>query len=394
MKKKQYLFIILCLVSICCLSILFLRDYKKTNTTSPSSLHTATDSLDFAFEVQLKYAKGFSVTNHENYKEIHIFNPTGSDTLASYITALQTTNLPDSLKNKGNFIPVPCQTIACLSTTSVGGLEILDLREHLIGCGSPEYIWDEHLQKRIQKGEILEIGRGMGFNIEQIVNLMPDLLMQNFMNKTDVDGNLSNLGIQIIYNNSWKENTLLGRAEWFKLAALFFSKSRKADSIFNKIEENYQRIIAKAATAKTSPTVVYGMDYRGVWYLPQDNTYVAKMLQEANAKFQGAGAGNSSLPKSFEEIYENYHQADFWLSTASKIHNMKEFLSSNERYIQFKAAKNNKVFLANKREKHSGGNDYWESGHSRPDILLKDVVKILHPELYPEYETVYWHQLK
>lgn len=352
------------------------------------------DSIDFAFPVQLKYAKGLEIINHSNYKEIHVFNPLGQDTLATYIVALRTTSLPNSIKNSGVYIPIPCKTIACLSSTDIGCLVALGLSEKIIGCGSPEYIWDKKLQERIKEGKVSEIGRGIGFNIEQIVSLMPDLLMQNFMNKTDVDGNLTNLGIKIIYSNSWKEHTLLGRAEWFKLSALFFGKSQKADSLFNKVEKNYKEIIETAKTAKNRPTVVYGMDYRGVWYLPQNDTYVAKMLNDANATFQGSGAGNNSLPKSFEEIYEKYHNADYWLSTGSKIHSMEQFLSSNERYIKFKAAKNYKVYLANKREKSTGGNDYWESGHSRPDILLKDIVKILHPELYPNYETVYWKHLK
>jgi iron complex transport system substrate-binding protein len=28
-----------------------------------------------------------------------------------------------------------------------------------------------------------------------------------------------------------------------------------------------------------------------------------------------------------------------------------------------------------------GGNDYWERGVVRPDLILADLVKILHPEI-------------
>lgn len=40
-----------------------------------------------------------------------------------------------------------------------------------------------------------------------------------------------------------------------------------------------------------------------------------------------------------------------------------------------------------------GGNDYYESAVVNPDIVLRDLVKIFHPELVQE-ECVYYKQLK
>lgn len=377
-----------------CLSLCFTTCCKRKTEATLNLSSKQTDSIDFAFPTQIKHAKGFGVINHKDYKEIYVIHPMSKDTMATYITALHSTILPDSIKAKGIYIPVPAQNVACLSTTEVGSVEILGLQDKLIGAGSPEYIWDKKIQQRIAEGKITEIGRGMGFNIEKIVALAPDLLMQNFMDKTDVDGNLSNLGIKVIYNNSWKEETLLGRAEWLKLMAIFFAKEQMADSIFNAVEQNYNEIKKTAASAKSTPSVMYGYDFKGVWYLPQDDTYVAQTIRDANALFKGAGSGNSSVPKSFEEVYDMFYDAEYWLTTRSQIKNMKEFLSSNERFTEFQATKNNKVYANNKREKPIGGNDYWESGINRPDLLLKDIVKILHPELYPEYETVYWQHLE
>ncbi len=351
------------------------------------------DSVDFAFHTKLKHAKGFTVINHTNYKEIYVTHPLTGDTMGRYITTLSKENLPDYIKAKGNVIEVPAKSIACLSSTETGCLGVLDLRDKLIGCGSPEHLWDKQLQKRIANGEITEIGRGMGFNIETIVAIMPELLMQNFMDKTDVDGNLTKLGINVLYNNAWKEHSLLGRAEWLKFMALFFGRERMADSVFNAVEKNYNDIKQAAANAKQTPTVMYGNDYKGTWYLPQNDTYVAQTIRDANAEFRGAGDGNSSTPTSFEKIYDLFNDCEYWLSTQGKVRTLKDFLSSNERYKDFKATANNKVYINNKREKPTGGNDYWESGINRPDLLLKDVVKILHPELFPNYETVYWRHL-
>ncbi len=385
MKKKHIVGLLFALSLLSCVQ------EQKSNSVAGFSLQ---DSLDFTFHTKLKYAKGFTVTNHDTYKEIYVYHPLTGDTMGRYITCLQAKNLPNNIKTKGQVIEVPAKSIACLSTTDVGCIKILDIRDKLIGCGSPQYIWDKQLEAKVKSGEIQEIGQGMNFNIEQIISVMPELLTQSFMDKTDVDGNLTKMGINVLYNNAWKEQTLLARGEWLKFIALFFGKERLADSIFNQVEQNYYAVKAIASQTDKKPRVMYGYDYKGTWYLPQNGTYVAQTIRDANAVFTGAGDGNSSIPKSFEEIYELFHDCEYWLSTQGKVHTMKDFLSSNERYIDFEAAQNNKVYINNKREKLTGGNDYWESGINRPDLLLKDMVKILHPELFPNYETVYWKHLE
>lgn len=367
---------------------------NKNNQKDKKQSVPSIKQMELNFNTILKYAKGFKVNNYPKYKEIHVFNPIGNDTLATYITALDTLELADSIKKKGILIPVPAKSIACLSTTNIGSIEILNLYDKLIGVTSPEYIWDKKIQQLIADSKIKEIGRGMGVNIERIIELSPELLIQSYIDRTDVDGKLSKTGVKILYDNSWKETSLLARAEWMKFMAIFFCKERIADSVFNSIVNNYEKIKEKAKTDSKKPFVMYGYDYKGIWYIPQDDTYIARAIRDANAIFKGAGKGNSSIPKSFEEVYDIFHNAEYWLTTRAKVQNMKEFISYNDRYIHFDAAKNNKVYTNNKREKPIGGNDYWESGINRPDLLLKDIVKITHPKLYPEYEITYWRHLK
>ncbi len=352
------------------------------------------DSLDFAFQTKLKYAEGFSIENRKDYKIIGVINPITKLVMAKYITTLSQKLVPDSLKSLAEVVEVPAKSIACLSTTQLSGIEVLGLQDKLVGCASPQYVWDKEISQRVAEGKVETLGQGMNINVEQIIALSPTLLMQSFMEKLNTDGKLTKAGITVLYNNEWKEANLLGRAEWLKFTALFFGKEKAADSIFNQIEQNYMEVKALASTAKTKPKVMYGYDYRGTWYLPQNDTYVAQTLRDANAEFKGAGEGNGSTPKSFEEIYDSFHKSDVWLTTQGKVQTYEDFIKSNERYIDFRPAKIKQVYSNNKREKDSGGNDYWESAICRPDLLLKDMVKILHPELLPDYETTYWRHLK
>jgi hypothetical protein len=39
-------------------------------------------------------------------------------------------------------------------------------------------------------------------------------------------------------------------------------------------------------------------------------------------------------------------------------------------------------------------NDFFESGVVRADIVLKDYIRIFHPELLPDYQLTYMKELK
>ena len=52
------------------------------------------------------------------------------------------------------------------------------------------------------------------------------------------------------------------------------------------------------------------------------------------------------------------------------------------------------MFNRNKRLNKFGGNDYMESGTTRPDLILKDLIKILHPNLFTKDDFFYYTKLE
>jgi len=67
--------------------------------------------------------------------------------------------------------------------------------------------------------------------------------------------------------------------------------------------------------------------------------------------------------------------------------------AQDNRFADFKPFKNGNDHY-NKRTNDAGANDYWESGAVNPQLVLSDLIRILHPELLPKHELVYYHQLK
>lgn len=173
----------------------------------------------------------------------------------------------------------------------------------------------------------------------------------------------------------------------------FFDKSTVADSIFNKIEAKYIEISNLAENSIQKPTIVTGNDFRGTWYVPGGGSYAAELYRKAGGNYYFQNDTTSgSIPLSIEAALKDFVDADVWLWCSFK--SLQELKNTNERYTLFKSFKMGNVYNNLKRSTPSGGNDYWESAVARPDIILQDVIKVLHPELLPDYELFYLEKLK
>jgi len=66
---------------------------------------------------------------------------------------------------------------------------------------------------------------------------------------------------------------------------------------------------------------------------------------------------------------------------------------ANLHYTEFDAYKNKKIYSFSRKKGENGGVLYYELGPTRPDLVLKDLIWILHPEKYPNYKPTFYEQL-
>ncbi|MCB0089942.1 MAG: iron ABC transporter substrate-binding protein, partial [Caldilineaceae bacterium] len=76
------------------------------------------------------------------------------------------------------------------------------------------------------------------------------------------------------------------------------------------------------------------------------------------------------------------------------INSRAELEAADARYADFAAFQNDALWNNNKKQNANGGNDYYESAVAQPEVVLADLISIFHPELLPDHETVYYHQLQ
>ena len=355
------------------------------------------DSLDFATAVTVRYAEGFSVDNHSDYKRLTLFNPGSRDTLISYILYPRNATRPElGSGDKLRYIPTPLSTIACASTTELGALAVLGLQERLVACASPQNVNDSVIRQRIERGQVVEIGRGMGRNIEQIIATQPDVYIEDIYSATDKDADIEASGIHIVYYNNWKEQHILGRAEWLKVIGLLLGRNAKAQEAYEGMVARYEAVRQHIAPHITPAIeIMYGSDYKGVWYVPGEYSYMTRLLADAGIVYDHIPGQLDSKPMSFEYVYTKHQHKKLWLCMMTGgLDKLEDFVKLNERYSLFEAVRSGQVWVDRKRLNANGGNDFWESGPYNPDLLLKDLVKISRPELLPDYETTYWKRLE
>jgi len=273
--------------------------------------------------------------------------------------------------------------------------KLLGESDRISASSDPKLIYDSVLYHRYLNGTLTDLGDGMQMNAELIIGHNPDLVMKYIYGVHDpADDKIKAAGIPIAYNLEFMETHPLGRAEWIKFVAAFCGVSDRADSLFSVIEKNYLALAKKAAKVKQRPEILDGSSYKGVWYAAGGRSYPAKLYKDAGAAYYWENdSSRGSIPLSLETILEKQGNADFWFGPSSE--NRGELLGIESRYALLKSFKEENVYQFGKRINPNGGLDYYESGVAHPDILLKDIISVLHPDLVePDYETVYLEKVK
>jgi len=96
---------------------------------------------------------------------------------------------------------------------------------------------------------------------------------------------------------------------------------------------------------------------------------------------------------SFESVFEKAKKADYWIGSGYYT-TLEELESANMHYQEFETYKTKQIYSFSKRRSENGGVEYFEFGPLRPHIVLKDLIKVVHPELLPTYEPYFLQRLE
>ena len=357
------------------------KEVKKTTSNAKSN-------------TSIKYAQGFEIKDFNDYKKLVINSPyKDSNQPLEYILITEKTDT-SQFASEDKTIQIPIKNIVVTSTTHIPMLELLGVEHSLIGFPNTKYVSSEKTRTLIDGGKIKELGMDANINTEVLIDLNPSAVIGFSVNGSNKSlTTVEKTGIPVIYNGDWLEETPLGRVEWIRFFGVLFNKEQKADSIFNNIQNQYEEAKKLALKATEKPKVLSGAMFKDVWNLPAGESFVAQFLNDANTYYLWNDTkGKGSLQLNFENVLDKAQNADLWL--APGYFSTKEQMNqSSKHYKQFDAFNNGEIYTFANKKGETGGVIYYELAPTRPDLVLKDIIKIAHPSLLTDYELTFFEKM-
>lgn len=343
-------------------------------------------------QVKLIYATCYKIFKKDNYKILQLISD--EKIISNYI--LYSKYKPDVGIKNAIYIKTPVNKVAALSSIYIGFINRINQSDKVIAVDNKNYIYNETIRERVNNKKINELALNGVINEEITLQTNPDVVF-TYLTQSEIALNhkkLVNANIPMITLSDHLENHPLGRAEWIKFIACFFEKEKLADSLFNATARSYKSLKLFSGLSKNKPKVLTEHKINDAWYVPGGKSFMATLIADAHADYCWKDDGQAgSLPLSFEEVYSKASNADYWFNLLF-CKTKKDLVKLDTRYSTFKAFKEGKLFNNDLKVNSSGANDYWETGLTQPDLILSDLISIIHPELLSHNKVNYYRQVK
>jgi iron complex transport system substrate-binding protein len=359
----------------------------------------------FPDKSEVEYASGFSIEYANHYKILTVSNPWPGATEADssqYVLVQCGTPAPEGF-DEATVIEIPAARMIAMSTTYLPHIVQLGLLDRLVGVDSLMFANTPEVIARGEAGELVEIGFGSTVNVEVTLDAEPDLVMTFGSGSPDFDAHpvLIEAGIPVVLNGDWTETTPLGRTEWIKFTAAFFNAEAQANEVFGEEAGRYLALaeLTAAIPQEERPTVLWSSFFSDSWAIPGGQSYIARLLDDAGGRLilsdsPEAAEQTGSALFDFETVYDAGIDAEYWVPIAFGVSDLASFVATDDRYADFAAVESGNVWNNDKRANANGGWDYFETGVTNPSGVLADLIAILHPDLLPNHETIYFRNLE
>ncbi len=337
------------------------------------------------------YAKGFKIERYADYSRITVRNPWDTArVMETYILVDRNKEIPKDLPH-GNVVKVPVQRVATCSSIFAGEYKQLGDISKIVAVSEPEYVDIPEIKSGLKNCLISDLGMTMSLNVEKLVASRVDILVVSPFEESLHD-RFKKLGLCVVKDASYMEDSPLGRAEWIKFEAAFLGKDSLANEIFSKLEKRYLDICLKVQKTKSRPTVFMEKKFGDTWYIAGGNSYMGRFMKDAGANYLWNDLKNTgSAPFTFEKVFAKAIDAQYWLIKYNNTQfdlTLKLLAEEYDLYTNFAAYKAGNVFAVN-----SGTTSFYEEGPLEPDVVLSDLVKIFHPEIMTGYKPKYYFKL-
>ena len=292
---------------------------------------------------------------------------------------------------RGQAIVGPAERVVCMSTSYVAMLDAIGLTEAIVGVSGKQYVQNERVRSN---PEVRDVGYDSSLDYEAMLLLDADLVVLYGVSAENsaVTSKLRELRIPYIYLGDYTEQSPLGKAEWVVAIAEIMGCRERGEELFASIVERYEAVKESIVPTDNPRRVMFNLPYQDVWYMPSDDSYMVRLIEDAGGEYIYKGKNPSAASKgiSLEEAVELVSEADVWMNVGQCL-SLDEVRAAAPLFAQMDVVLRGEVYNNNRRRGEGGGSDFWESAIVRPDVVLRDLVTILQggsEELY------YHHKLE
>ncbi|MDZ3833750.1 MAG: ABC transporter substrate-binding protein [Sphingopyxis sp.] len=348
-------------------------------------------------EIAMPFARTFRVVERDGYRVVDLKASVigwggaavGEEQFQRLVLVPHGGRLPalDGDLEGATVIRTPVRRIASNTGYHEAMTKVLGINDRLVAVGGVKS-YDDALRARVRRGEVWQIGYGWHRppEMDALVAAKPDVLLMSMgdMKNLGAKPRIEALGIPIVPIFLDNEPDYMGRVDYVRLIGMLTGKEAEADRFADIVAANVDGL-KKAAAAQPQRSLI------SAWFAGRDrwNPVIrnadAKLLRDANGRnlFEGPDdPGRDSFNKvSTEELIRRGASADCWIIRDS--HSAP--FADTAILRRFKAYRDDCLFAADGMHKpDADAFDYYEMAVIRPDWVLGDIVRMLHPPLRSE----------
>ena len=340
-----------------------------------------------------KYAQLLTVVKYSNFTEAIIMNPwKEGKVLHRYRLVAGAASEAQQTRPAGiTVVKVPLQRSVVFTSVHASLLEHLHATQQVTGVADLKYMKVPYVKEGVNSGKIADCGDGMSPMVEKIIDAEADAILLSPFENSGGYGRLEEINIPLIECAEYMEQSPLARAEWVRFYGLLYGKEREADSLFAVVDSSYHALLSLAQTSKVVRSVLMDKQTGSVWYVPGGRSTIGRMLQDAVCHYAfSTDAHSGSLPLPFETILEKSGNADVWLLRydAPQPLTLSQLLREQSGYSQLRPSQTGEVYGCNVMTSM-----FYEESPFRPDLLLQDLIGILHPDIPNLPPLRYYHKV-
>ncbi|MGN0281964.1 MAG: ABC transporter substrate-binding protein [Prevotella sp.] len=327
--------------------------------------------------LRLSHAELLTIVDYDKYKVVDIADPWKKGrVLHRYVLVSDSTasHLPE-----GTVINVPVKRAIVFTTVHASLFADLDATDCIKGMADVSYVKRTDIRELINSKRIADVGSGMSPDVERIIDAAPDVVLVSPFENSGGYGKLDELRIPLVECADYMESSPLARAEWMRFYGMLVGKETEADSLFKRVESEYNEIKNSVKDQKSKPRVMVDIPLSNVWYVPGGKSTIGRMIADAGGNYCYAdNTQGGSMAMSVESVIDKCEEADVWIFRyGGPVRTIESMAADNKAFTHVKAFKDKNLWGCSTER-----TTFYESTPFHPEILLKEFLFMFHPE-YP-----------